>query len=75
MYIYIYIYIKRECACMCSINIMTIMNIIIIITILIIIIESVYKEGSFQGGDRAKNEDSKKQESREHRTTPFWDIP
>ena len=34
----------------------------------------VFKEGSFKGGDHAKNEDSKRQESREHRTTPFWGI-
>ena len=29
-------------------------------------------EGGVNGGDHAKSEDSERQESREHRTTPFW---
>ena len=37
---------------------------------------SVFEEGSLnKGGDQAKNEDSKRQESRENRTTPFWGYP
>ena len=35
---------------------------------------SVFKEGSFKGGDHAKNEDGKRQESREHRTAPCFGI-